>query len=414
MSIYNKIRVIFLVASLFTTAFFVSFFYIKKSDHLLEIQKRYIQTSLYIHRNYRQDGYRAKNRNRKKALRDNNLKFFLEESDFGFVQNKKKAAKIIKKGHIVHKRKFRNSIVKIIGNSGQLYLSIQNPRYSVLLKDKQPMKFPLEILLTYSMAMLFLFGLYIWLTRSLSPLKELQSQIQKVANGDLSISVKSAGSDEIAEVANAFDDALRKLESLINSRQLFLRSIMHELKTPIAKGKLLNEFLHENEYKMGYEAVFERLELLIEEFSKIERMLSSSYTAKLAHYNARDIIEQALELMIMDEDEINNKIEISQSAPFSIYTDFELLSLAIKNLIDNAIKYSPDHSAKIIISVDHIDITNRGGRFTDSLEPYTKPFHAQGHGLGLGLYIVQNIVDMLKLKIEYHYIDSKNIFRITN
>ena len=407
MSIYNKIRIIFLVAVLFTTAFFGSFFYIQKSNHIQSIEKRYMQTSLYIHRYFRQNITKGK----RAHLKDPNLKLFLTESDFSFVKNHKKIKNIIENSHLVHQRKVQNSRLEVRGIKGQFYLYIKNPRFQVMLKDKQRAVFPWQILLWYSLALLFLTALYFWLTRSLKPLKTLQRQIQKVVDGDLSVSVKSNKNDEIAQVANAFDDALRKLESLINSRQLFLRSIMHELKTPIAKGKLLNEFLeNSSSQKGGYEAVFERLELLIEEFSKIERMLSSSYKAKLAPYNAQDIIEQALELMIMDEDEIQKSVTIVQQAPCSIYTDFELLSLAIKNLIDNAIKYSPDNSVKITIKQNGIQISNTGTQFTDSIEPYLEAFHGQKHGLGLGLYIVQNIIKMLSLEIEYSYTNGENTF----
>jgi len=97
--------------------------------------------------------------------------------------------------------------------------------------------------------------------------KSLHESIQKVVKGDLTISFQSKKSDEITQVSNAFDDALRKIEALINSRQLFLRTIMHELKAPIGKGKLLNEFLEDSKQKKSYDMVFERLELLIEEFS---------------------------------------------------------------------------------------------------------------------------------------------------
>ncbi len=409
MSIYNKIRIIFLVAVLFTTAFFSSFVYIQKNDHIQRIEKRYMQTSLYIHRYFKQNI----EKNPKAYFQDSNLKLFLDESDFTFVKNRKHIKQVLKNSHLIYMRKLPNSHLEVRGIKGQFYLYIKNPRYKIMFKDKQLAKFPWHILVWYLLALVFLTALYFWLTRSLKPLKTLQEQIQKVVEGNLSVSVKSNQNDEIAQVANAFDDALRKLESLINSRQLFLRSIMHELKTPIAKGKLLNEFLEDNNsQKDSYEAVFERLELLIEEFSKIERMLSSSYKTKLASYNARDIIEQALELMIMDEEEIEERVTIIADAPCSVYTDFELLSLAIKNLIDNAIKYSPDSSVKIIIKKDGIYISNIGEQFTNSLKPYLEPFHGQKNGLGLGLYIVQNILKMLSLEIEYSYTKGENLFWI--
>jgi two-component system OmpR family sensor kinase len=188
---------------------------------------------------------------------------------------------------------------------------------------------------------------------------------------------------------------------------------MHELKTPIAKGRLLNAFLESPKERENYDAVFERLELLIEEFAKIERMLSSSYEAKLANYSALDIVEQALELMILDETEMEQKVTLIQQENYRLHTDFELLALAIKNLIDNAIKYAPDHKVTILIDSRGVTISNSGKQFTHSLEPYLEPFHNQNHGLGLGLYIVQNIIQMLSLTLEYHYEEEENRFRIT-
>ncbi len=409
MSIYNKIRIIFLVAVLFTTAFFGSFFYIQKNDHIRQIQKRYIQTAFYVSRHLKQN----RGQTVTLSLKDPNLKLFLKESDFALVHNPQRVRRILQNGHIVFKRKVMRSTIKIIGVKGTMHLYLKNPHFQILLRDKQSVSFPWHTLFWYLSALAFLALLYWWLTRSLKPLKTLQSQIHKVAQGDLTVSVKSRGQDEIAQVANAFDDALRKLESLINSRQLFLRSIMHELKTPIAKGRLLNAFLEDPKHKEGYEAIFERLELLIEEFSKIEQMLSSSYKAKLAYYSARDIVEQALELMILDEEEMTQKVTLIQRENFKIHTDFELLALALKNLIDNAITYAPDHKVTIEIDDTGITISNAGAQFTDTLTPYLEPFHDQKHGLGLGLYIVQNIIRMLSLKLVYDYKEGNNRFRIS-
>ena len=169
----------------------------------------------------------------------------------------------------------------------------------ILLQDLSQKSFAWEILAGYIASLLFLVMLYIWLTGSLKPLKTLQLRIQQVANGDLSISTKSKAKDEIGDIANAFDAALRKVESLVNSRQLFLRTIMHELKTPLAKGVILTEFVKDNEVKDGFEGVFERLELLLEEFSKIEQLLSSNYKLKIASYGMIDIMHQGIELLML-------------------------------------------------------------------------------------------------------------------
>ena len=407
MTLYNKIRIIFFVAIVLLSAFFTSYFYIQKDYHLEENEKRYIQTALFSLKHFRQSRASGIPLN----FNDKNYQFFLQESNFELLKNEE-INYISQNSHLLLKRPLLRIKVKIWSYKNRFYLLITHPEFKLLLRDTQKPTFSKKILLAYTLSLAFLLGLYFWLVKSLRPLKTLHRKIQYVAKGDLSISFKSKKHDEVAQVSNAFDDALRKLESLINSRQLFLRTIMHELKTPIGKGKLLNEFLKNQTQRDSYDAIFERLELLIAEFSKIEQMLSSSYTLKMASYNVQEMIDQALELMIMDEDEIESQVEIVTIEPFILKTDFELFSLGIKNLIDNALKYSPNHKVHIKMYKDRIEISNEGKQFTSNLEEYTQPFNPKGQGLGLGLYIVQNIVELLKLSIVYEYVEGENRFVI--
>ena len=408
MSIYNKIRIIFLVSLLFVTAFFTAFFYIEKSQHIQELEKRYMQTSLFLHKHFRQ----SMRHDTQVDFSDTTVKLYLKESNFKLLTDKKQIKDIRKNALVIKKRKLQRSRFQVLRVKNRLYLSLGNPRFQLLLLDKQTPTPPWQLLLGYLLSLLFLILLYVWLTKSLKPLKTLQGQIQKVVDGDLSVSVKSNKKDEIAQVSNAFDDALRKLESLINSRQLFLRTIMHELKTPIGKGKILNAFLEEDKLKEGYDEVFVRLELLLNEFSKIEQMLSSNYELHLANYNAKDLVEQALELMIMDEDALAEQVRIIEESSLVLTTDFTLFPLALKNLIDNAIKYAPDNRVEIYISKEGITISNKGAQFTDNINSYFKPFHGKGEGLGLGLYIVHSILEKLGCGLDYKYVDGYNIFVI--
>ena len=409
MSIYNKIRVIFLISFIFVTAFFASFLYIERSENLQNIEKRYTQTSLFLHKHFRQSmRYEGT-----VDFSDPTVKLFLEESNFRLIEDKNKIEHIRDSSQVIKKRKVMRQGFEVLRMKDRFYLYMKNPRFQLLLLDKQTHTMPWNLFIGYLLSLLFLILLYVWLTRSLKPLKSLQKQIEKVSQGDLSVSVRSDKKDEIAQVSNAFDDALRKLESLINSRQLFLRTIMHELKTPIGKGKLLNAFVEDDKLKDGYDEVFNRLELLLGEFSKIEQMLSSHYELHLANYNAMDLVEQALELMIMDEETLSKQVRITEESSLVLNTDFTLFSLALKNLIDNALKYAPDHKVEIRISKEGISVSNRGHQFTSTIEEYFKPFHNKGKGLGLGLYIVQNIMEMLKLKFNYTYENDKNIFLIS-
>ena len=62
----------------------------------------------------------------------------------------------------------------------------------------------------------------------------------------------------------------------------------------------------------------------------------------------------------MDEETLAKQVQIIEESPLVLSTDFTLFPLALKNLIDNAIKYAPDHRVEIRISKEGISVSNKG------------------------------------------------------
>jgi two-component system OmpR family sensor kinase len=97
---------------------------------------------------------------------------------------------------------------------------------------------------------------------------------------------------------------------------------------------------------------------------------------------------------------------------YILTVDFELFALVLKNLIDNAIKYSSDKKVHIYIDQQHITISNTGYKLKGDINDYYKPFHHTQGGLGLGIYIVKHILDMHNMKLVYLHKDGVNSFTI--
>jgi two-component system OmpR family sensor kinase len=126
--------------------------------------------------------------------------------------------------------------------------------------------------------------------------------------------------------------------------------------------------------------------------------------------NINDIIEESLSLLLHNRENIsiktNNEILI---------TDSKLLALALKNLIDNAIKYGEDAHATITTSGKSIKVTSKGKSLERPLEYYLEPFtqeEKRHEGFGLGLYIVNNIAKRLGYTLHYYYRNGSNIFEL--
>ncbi len=253
---------------------------------------------------------------------------------------------------------------------------------------------------------------YIFLYRKLQPLKKLKNEITQFSKGNLDICTKTKGKDEISEVSNEFNSAILKIRELRESRNLFLRNIMHELKTPIAKGKLISDTLQESRRKEILQRAFLRLEYLLGEFAKIEELTSGYIILNKKEFRVVDLIDQSLDILLLDE----TKVDI-HSVDVVINVDFELFSIALKNLIDNAIKYNTNGNPEIFITQQHILIKNRGKMLEKNFDEYLKPFNREyesiDKGLGLGLYITSNIIKKHGFKFHYTYDDNYHNFYIT-
>jgi two-component system OmpR family sensor kinase len=292
----------------------------------------------------------------------------------------------------------------------QRIMLINNDRFKLYLENKNKPTFPLKRIAVFTIVFLLLLMLYLWVLRSLKPISVLKNKIKTFSEGNLDIECASDSNDEIGEVANEFNSAVKMIRELTQSRQLFLRAIMHELKTPIAKGRLMSEMLSDEKSKIRLHSVFERLNLLIDEFAKIEQISSNNFELNVNPYKVSDLIEASIDMLMIDNPSRLVSVDINND--YMVKVDFELFSLVIKNLLDNAIKYSPDKHVTIIVNDNELKIVNKGQELAEPIANYFKPFHTSKNSLGLGIYIVKSILDIHKMELHYSHKDENNIFMI--
>ena len=333
---------------------------------------------------------------------------YLESQNFSLIKDK---AKVIQIEHYFKNRE-NNTSKKYAVETYKLQriILINNDKFKLFLQNKNQAKFPIKRIILFSIVFLLILLLYFWVMQSFKPLTKLKNQIKTFSEGNLDIHCASDKKDEIAEVANEFDHAVTMIRELLQSRQLFLRAIMHELKTPIGKGRLIAEMLPDEKNKARMHSIFERLNLLIDEFAKIEKITSKNFTLDTKTYKMSDLVEASMDLLMMDNPQ--KMIELQIINDYEVDVDFELFTLVIKNLLDNALKYKTEPKILVQLNNHKIAIVNSGSPLNEPMEDYYKPFHTSKQGLGLGLYIVKSILDIHKMKLEYNYEDGKNIFTV--
>lgn len=305
-----------------------------------------------------------------------------------------------------------NETFKIFEIDGKIYLFFEKLDTQILIKDldSQNLTNSFYTIFVFVSLLIVITILYINTLKKLLPLKELKDKVINFGDEKFDFELSNSRSkDEVTLLANEFKKSAQKLKNIKESRNIFIRNIMHELKTPITKGKFLLQLEKSDENIEKLKMVFNRLESLINEFATIEELISQNRVLEKKSYFLEDLLDNAKDILMIDDNCVKNSYE-----NIKLNVNFKLFSIAIKNLIDNAIKYSNDKKVEVLTQNEDILFVNSGKKLEGDFEKYLEPFYSKSsnESFGLGLYIVFNILKANGYNLLYKYEDSKNIFTI--
>lgn len=291
------------------------------------------------------------------------------------------------------------------------YIYVQQYGYNLMLKDSANHNYSMAFIFFGFIVSLFVFiFLYEILKKKLHPLKVLNKQIIEFSNGNKDIKLNYTSNDEIGTIARNFNEAINIINNQSKSKDLFMRNMMHELKTPITKAMFIAETLDNDKTRENLQKAFKRMDDIIKELATVEKLTSKNGMIYKEKTTFSNIYNKTLEIMMISSDKVVTKID-----DFEFQADIYMMSIALKNLIDNGIKFSKDKKAMIIANKEKIEIISLGDALKYDLNYYTEPFSQEekrSDGFGLGLYIVKTISNLHGYKLEYKYEDGKNYFVI--
>ncbi|MCD8477640.1 MAG: ArsS family sensor histidine kinase [Sulfurospirillum sp.] len=206
-----------------------------------------------------------------------------------------------------------------------------------------------------NLLMLLFFGVVL---KKLLRLRHLKSAIEHVGDAQTFQAIGVESEDELGEIAIEFNHAMEKIHHLKEARTLFLRNILHELKTPIMKGKIVCHSLENAKHQSQMERIFERLETLLDEMVKVEKLSSNEWVLEPKAYRMIDVLDHARDLLLCDTSRI--EVHSEEFIPL-ILIDFELFATALKNLLDNALKHSTQ-KVDVVIEEGMVSIESVGER----------------------------------------------------
>jgi signal transduction histidine kinase len=262
---------------------------------------------------------------------------------------------------------------------------------------------------------LFFIGGWFFSGRALKPISDVVKKVEDISITSLNLRVfEGNGADEIGRLANTFNKMLERLETSFAMQKTFIANASHELMTPLTSinGQLEVLMMKDRsttEYKSTLNSVLDDIRSLINLSNRLLLIARTSAEGPLNLNNKiriDEILWQAQEEIIRFNNSYFINISMDNSLTDSdqmiVVGDGSLLKVAVSNLIDNACKYSSDHTVEI--KLRHIEkfievvFADRGIGIPDrDLQKIFEPFYRGTNtnsisGSGIGLPLVNQII----------------------
>ncbi len=266
-----------------------------------------------------------------------------------------------------------------------------------------------NLLFAFILAILFIIGLYFFIHRYLRPVQLMKNRIEALEEGDLKSKIEIIGEDELADLSYSMNQLIMDINILLENKHQLLLEVSHELRSPLARMQLLIAMMpeHKNLTKLKEEVEF--LEGMIGNLLFSDRLSLPYSKLDLQKFSTQDIIGKVMDMFPTNRDrvKIDNNIPDEQ-----VYIDETKFSLALRNLLDNAFKYSkPQDNADIkltIVKNDGIEfqVKDSGiGISKADINKITQPFFQANQtvstrGFGLGLTICKKIIEFHKGRLS--------------
>jgi signal transduction histidine kinase len=262
---------------------------------------------------------------------------------------------------------------------------------------------------------LFFIGGWFFSGRALKPISDVVKKVEDISITSLNLRVfEGNGVDEIGRLANTFNKMLERLEVSFAMQKTFIANASHELMTPLTSinGQLEVLMMKDRssmEYKSALSSVLDDIRSLIN-LSKRLLLIARTSAEGPVNLNKKiridEILWQSQEEIIKFNNSYHINISIDNSLTDSdqmiVIGDDYLLKVAVTNLIDNACKYSSDHT--VGIKFRHLEkfievvFADRGiGIPEKDLKKIFEPFYRGANtnsisGSGIGLPLVNQII----------------------
>lgn len=310
----------------------------------------------------------------------------------------------------------------IVGDNGENYGAVLVCSSSMIMTDLIQKISKAIVLAVLWVMMAALIAVYFITEKITGPLKKISKAAKQFASGKFDTRVEVTGSDEVAELALAFNNMAESLDNYDSMRNTFISNVSHDLRTPMTSisgfvDGILDGVIPPEKYDYYLRIIsneVKRLSRLVSTLLDISKIQAGERKFTMAPF---DICEMSRQIVLSFEQKIEEKrlnVEFDcDEDNISALADRDAIYQIMYNLCDNAVKFSTE-GGLLKISIKHtkskkltVSVYNDGAGIPKDDIPYVferfyKSDKSRGlnkTGVGLGLYISKTIIDAHNEKI---------------
>lgn len=238
----------------------------------------------------------------------------------------------------------------------------------------------------------------------MSPIKVVMTGVNKISAGDLKYRIRTRHKGEFKLIGETFNRMADSLEKMILSKERLLRDVSHELRSPLTRVGVAVDLLPDEKLKTSIKEDLRKMEDLVAEILESYRLREGASSLKKADTNINELISH----VVADYADTAPGVKLEPSPTMSLLVDPMQIERVVRNLIENALKYSDTHSSPVVVSLRQygksgceIKIKDGGqGISAKDLPHIFEPFYRADtvrspgqSGFGLGLAIAKTIVE---------------------